>query len=90
MKLIKLTEIQSNQPSEVNRFVSQNIYDNRADVTTLELHAIDTAFTKVMSALVHQNPLVHATNTSKSIEIKLNAAHVENEKLRGRLQQSKS
>jgi hypothetical protein len=42
-----------------------------------------------MSALVHQNPLVLATNTSKSIEIKLNAAHVENEKLRGRLHQSK-
>ena len=89
MKLIKLMEIQSNQPSEVNRFVSQKIYDNRADVTTLDLHAIDTAFTQVMSAFVHQNPTVLATNTSKSIDIKLNAAHVENEKLRGRLHQSK-
>ena len=66
MKLIKLMEIQSNQPSEVNRFVSQKIYDNRADVTTLDLHAIDTAFTQVMSALVHQNPLVLATNTSNA------------------------
>ena len=62
-------ELQSNQPSEVNRFVSQKIYNKRADhITTLDLRAIDTTFTQVMLALVHQNPLKLATNTSKSID----------------------
>jgi len=80
-------ELQSNQPTEVSRFVLQFIYDNRKYVTTMNLKAMDAVFTQTMSALIHQKSVALAPNTMNSIEIKLNAAHVENERLKCQIQQ---
>jgi hypothetical protein len=50
----RVPQQRSDRPQEVNRFIDQHIIDNREDVMTLNLQAIDDNFHKNMAAAIQQ------------------------------------